>query len=39
VDLERIDPETKKLIAAPPPTRPERKASKQTKAPLKRRKK
>ena len=39
VDLDHIDPETKKLIPAPPPVRPEKKANKQPKAPLKRRKK
>lgn len=31
VDLERIDPETKKLIASPPPERPEKKQTKQPK--------
>ncbi len=39
VNLERIDPETKKLVSAPPPERPEKKTSKQPGRISKRRKK
>ena len=39
VNLEHIDPETKKLVSAPPPERPEKKTNKQQSRPLQRRKK